>query len=312
MVKQSEAFAEQMSDSSRNKTQFEKIRFNEALAKYTSWRIGGPADQYFRPADKEELSLFLKQLDPELAVFFLGAGSNLLIRDGGIRGVVIHLRRTMDQITLETSNRIYVEAGAGCPQVARFCQKNGLSGASFMVGIPGSIGGALAMNAGAFGGETWELVDSVEVMDRQGNRQWLPASAIKVGYRNVELPEQHWIVAARFILSETDSVDPAMIENLLERRRNSQPISVPTCGSVFKNPEGGFAAQLIELSGLKGYRLGNARVSEKHANFIENTGGATASDIEQLIELIRERVATDHGIHLESEVRIVGEGLTDE
>ena len=286
-----------------------KISLNEKLAKYTTWRVGGVADQYFRPEDINDLSLFLKHIGPDATVFLLGAGSNLLIRDGGIRGSVIHLRRTLDQIKLEDDGRLYVEAGIGCPQVARFCQKNKLSGASFMVGIPGSIGGALAMNAGAFGGETWSLVSEVELIDRLGNRKWMESSAITVGYRKVEIPDQHWFVAARLSLPDAGYGDDEIMQQLLERRRQSQPITVPTCGSVFKNPDDGFAAQLIERCGLKGHQIGKARVSEKHANFIENMGGATASDIEILINLVADRVEQELAVRLESEVRIVGEVL---
>ncbi|MCH9699626.1 MAG: UDP-N-acetylmuramate dehydrogenase [Gammaproteobacteria bacterium] len=295
-----------------NKTLVGKIHFNEKLAKYTSWRVGGPADQYYRPSDINDLAVFLNQLDLNQPVFWLGGGSNLLIRDGGIRGTVIHLRRTLGKIKLEDDGRLYVEAGVSCPQVARFCQKNKLSGASFLVGIPGSVGGALAMNAGAFGGETWELVSEVELIDRQGNRQWIQSSAINTGYRQVEIPEQHWFVAARLSLPATGYGDDEIIQELLERRRQSQPINVPTCGSVFKNPDEGFAAQLIERCGLKGHQIGKARVSDKHANFIENLGGATALEIELLINLIRDRVEQEQSVLLESEVCIVGEAVTHE
>jgi UDP-N-acetylmuramate dehydrogenase len=287
-----------------------KTLFNEPLAKYTSWRVGGPAEQYYRPTDIDDLSVFLRHLASTQSVFWFGGGSNLLIRDGGIGGTVIHLRRSLDQISLEADGRLYVEAGVACPQVARFCQKNGLSGASFLVGIPGTMGGALAMNAGAFGGETWPLVSEVELMDRMGNHQWVQSSSISVGYRMVDIPEQHWFVAARLNLPATTSSDDAMMQELLKRRRLSQPITVPTCGSVFKNPEGGFAAQLIERCGLKGHQIGNAKVSEKHANFIENLGGANASDIELLIDFIQDRVEREHSVRLETEVRIVGEPVS--
>ncbi len=287
-----------------------KMLFNEPLAKYTSLRVGGLAEQYYRPTDIDDLSVFLQHCAITQSIFWLGGGSNLLIRDGGIRGTVIHLRRSLDQIRLEADGRLYVEAGVACPQVARYCQKNGLSGASFLVGIPGTMGGALAMNAGAFGGETWPLVSEVELMDHLGNRQWIQSSAIAVGYRMVDIPEAHWFVAAKLALPVATSGDDAMMQELLTRRRLSQPITVPTCGSVFKNPEGGFAAQLIEQCGLKGHQIGKARVSEKHANFIENLGGASAADIELLINLIQDRVDCEHGVRLETEVHIVGEPVT--
>lgn len=287
-----------------------KTLFNEPLARYTSWRVGGPAERYYRPTDIDDLSVFLNQLDSSQPIFWLGGGSNLLIRDGGIPGTVVHLRRALDQIRIEADGRLYVEAGVGCPQVARFCQKNGLSGASFFVGIPGTIGGALAMNAGAFGGETWPLVSEVELMDRQGNRQWLLSSAIEVGYRKVKIPEGQCFVATKLSLSKTGFGDDAIMQELLERRRRSQPVTIPTCGSVFKNPDDGFAAQLIEQCGLKGHRIGNAQVSKKHANFIENLGDASASDIELLITIIQDRVEREHAVRLETEVRIVGKPLS--
>ncbi len=287
-----------------------KTLFNELLARYTSWRVGGPAEQYYRPTDIDDLSVFLQHLAITQPIFWLGAGSNLLIRDGGIRGTVIHLRRALDQICLDADGRLYVEAGVACPQVARFCQKNGLSGANFLVGIPGTIGGALTMNAGAFGGETWPLVSEVLLMDRLGNRQWIQASQIQVGYRKAEIPQGQCVVATRLSLSAASCDDAAAMQAMLEHRRLSQPISVPTCGSVFKNPEGGFAAQLIERCGLKGHRIGNAQVSEKHANFIENLGDASASDIELLINLIQDHVESEQGVRLETEVRIVGEPVS--
>ncbi len=287
-----------------------KLVLNEPLARYTSWRVGGPAERYYRPTDINDLSVFISQLDSHQPIFWLGGGSNLLIRDGGISGTVIHLRRSLNEIRLEADGRVYVEAGVGCPQVARFCQKNGLSGASFLVGIPGTIGGALTMNAGAFGGETWQLVSEVELMDHQGDRQWLQSSSIQVGYRKAEVPQGHCFVATRLALPATDYDDHTVMQELLERRRLSQPINIPTCGSVFKNPQAGYAAaQLIERCGLKGHQIGQARVSEKHANFIENTGGASAADIEILIHLIQDTVEREHNIRLETEVRIVGKPL---
>jgi UDP-N-acetylmuramate dehydrogenase len=285
-----------------------ELRFGEPLARHTSWRVGGPADQFYRPADLDDLADFLMGLPEGEALLWLGLGSNLLVRDGGFRGVVIALAGVLDALERLPGNRVRAGAGVSCAKVARFCVDQGLTGSEFLAGIPGLMGGALAMNAGAWGGDTWGRVASVESIDRRGMRHARDASEYRVGYRSVQAPAEEWFTAA---VLELDSGDPAggraRIRELLAERARTQPMGLPSCGSVFRNPEGGHAGQLIESAGLKGFAIGGARVSEKHANFIINTGDATAADIEALIRHIQDTVRRIHGVSLEPEVRVVGE-----
>lgn len=285
-----------------------EMRHGERLANYTSWRVGGPAEHLYLPADADDLVTFLTGLDPSQAVFWLGLGSNLLVRDGGIRGVVICTKNRLKAMCRLDESRVYVEAGIPCALVARFCAEQKLTGAEFLAGIPGTMGGALAMNAGAFGGETWPLVARVKTVDRQGVVHHREAKDYAVGYRSVKGPEGECFLAAELRLFHGDTVSSRdRIKVLLAQRASSQPINQPSCGSVFRNPQGDYAARLIESSGLKACRIGGAGVSEKHANFIVNLGGATAWDIERLIRLVREQVLEQQGVDLEPEVRIVGE-----
>ena len=215
--------------------------------------------------------------------------------------------RSLDGIALTADNRVRVEAGVACPKVAKFCASRQLRGCEFFAGIPGSVGGALAMNAGAFGGETWELVTAVQTIARDGKLRERAADEYTAGYRSVEGPGDEWFTAAELALSlDEDGGASARIRELLRRRAESQPMGTRNCGSVFRNPAGDYAARLIEACGLKGERVGNAVVSEKHANFIINTGGATAADMEALIERVASRVAAETGVELVREVRIVG------
>ncbi len=284
-----------------------ELRLNEPMSKHTSWRVGGPAERFYIPKDKDDLALFVASLDADEPVYWVGLGSNLLVRDGGIRGTVISPMR------LNTIRRIghiglYIEAGVPCPYVARFASAANMSGAEFFVGIPGSMGGALAMNAGAFGGETWNLTDHVITVDLTGTYRRRMACEYKVGYRDVLGPQGEWFVSAEIRLKPFDSSDKqAKIKKLLALRSKTQPIGASSCGSVFRNPEGRFAAKLIESSGMKGATMGGASVSEKHANFILNTGMASAADIESLIYRVADAVYQRHGIWLQAEVRIVGE-----
>jgi UDP-N-acetylmuramate dehydrogenase len=283
-------------------------RFNEPLARYTTWRVGGPARQLYRPADSADLLQFLASLPVDEPLLWLGLGSNLLIRDGGFNGTVIATQGRLDGMALISATELRVEAGVSCAQVARFAARQGLCGVEFLTGIPGTFGGALAMNAGAFGGETWAQVTAVETVDRTGQlRKRLPTE-FKVGYRQVERPAEEWFLAATLALEPGDVTESqGRIRELLKRRNNSQPIGQPSCGSVFRNPPGDHAARLIEAAGLKGALIGGAQVSEKHANFIINQGNATAADIEALIRRVRERVKADNGVELVTEVHIVGE-----
>ncbi len=283
-----------------------KLLRDEPMAKHTSWRLGGPADSYYVPADLADLQQFLAQLDAETEILWIGLGSNLLVRDGGFRGQVIAPLNALKQIELQLDGNLYVECGSSCARLAKFCQKKGLSGADFFAGIPGTVGGALAMNAGAFGGETWTAVEQLIMIDRQGNLQQREAGEFEVGYRHVQLPHTEWFAAALFRFAPRNADEESNIRQLLRQRNATQPIGEPSCGSVFKNPPGGHAAQLIEAAGLKGHRLGSARVSAKHANFIISDAETRAADVEALIEHIRATVATQFDIQLQTEVRIVG------
>ncbi len=286
-----------------------ELRAQEPMSKHTSWRVGGPAERFFVPASIDDLARFLKDLDAAVPVFWFGVGSNLLVRDGGIPGVVISAARILRNI--ERSGDYSVTAGSGlpCTQLARQCIRWGLGPSEFFAGIPGTLGGALAMNAGAHGGETWERVVGVRTIDRRGEvRERTPAD-FEVGYRSVSGPANEWFIAAR--LHFDPDVTPSMetMQEMLARRKATQPLGLPSCGSVFRNPPGDFAARLIETAGLKGHSIGGASVSEKHANFIINTDDASATDIETLISHVQHTVAEVHGVELVHEVRIVGEVL---
>jgi len=279
----------------------------EPLAAYTSWRVGGPADFVYIPADLEDTTDFLQQLPIEIPLLWLGLGSNTLVRDGGIDGIALITQGALNEISQPEPYLVRAEAGVACAQIARHTARSGLTGLEFLAGIPGTVGGALAMNAGCYGGETWQRVVKVETIDRLGHRQIRSASDFEVGYRHVKGPENEWFVAGYFELTageKTRSLED--IKLLLEKRNMAQPTSWPNGGSVFRNPPGDYAARLIEQSGLKGMAIGNARVSEKHANFIINEGDAKASDIESLILHVAQIVQEEQGISLNPEVRIIG------
>ncbi len=289
-----------------------RLRLEEPLARHTSWRVGGPARRFYEPADIDDLARFLSALPPGEPVLWLGLGSNLLVRDGGIDGTVVLTSGLLKRMGLGGAGTLRVEAGVACPQVARFAARQGLCGAEFLAGIPGTMGGALAMNAGAFGGETWAIVERVETLDRSGRRRMRAASDYRTAYRAVGGPTGEWFVAAHLRLQPGDvAVATARIRELLQRRAGTQPMGQPSCGSVFRNPPGDHAARLIEAAGLKGTRIGGACVSEKHANFIINTGDATASDIEALIRMVAEAVERMHGVRLRLEVKIVGQARSE-
>ena len=284
------------------------MHYDEPMSKHTSWRVGGTADQYYQPADIDDLIQLLTQLPEGEQLTWVGLGSNLLVRDGGIRGTVIATSGVLNELMLVEGNHVRAEAGVSCAKVARFCARQGLTGAEFLAGIPGTMGGALAMNAGAFGGETWEIVSAVETLTMQGQRHVRMADEYQVGYRSVVGPEDEWFVAAELELKPGNVEESqAKIKRLLAQRGETQPTSLPNAGSVFRNPVGDHAARLIEAAGLKGVCVGGACVSDKHANFIINTGDAPAADIESLISRVALCVERDQGVRLEREVRIVGE-----
>jgi len=283
---------------------------NEPLAKYTSWRVGGPAKQMYFPEGKQDLIDYLSRKPKQEKLFWLGLGSNLLIRDGGINGTVINTRGRLKEMHLLNAEQIYVEAGVPCAHVARFSTEKGLCGAEFLAGIPGTMGGALKMNAGAFGGETWPIVEHVEMVNAQGQVTKRASNQFKIAYRSVESSREEWFLAAVLTLQKGESSkSQQIIKALLEKRALTQPTNKPTCGSVFKNPPGDYAARLIESSGLKGYQIGGACVSQKHANFIENTGNASAADIEKLIDYIQDKVLQKQQVNLQIEVCKVGQEL---
>ena len=285
------------------------LLLDEPMSKHTSWRIGGPADRYYQPADINDLAQFLSQLPETEPLFWLGLGSNLLVRDAGIRGTVIATSGVVNGLSQVNENTVRAEAGVACAKVARFCARAGLSGAEFLAGIPGTMGGALAMNAGAFGGETWDVVSAVETVDRHGRLHRRTPAEFEIAYRHVSGPQGEWFMAAELQLDVGGEPEAllAEIKSLLSKRGDSQPTQLPNAGSVFRNPEGDYAARLIEACGLKGVCEGAACVSDKHANFIINTGGATAAEVEALIERIAKTVAEKQSVQLQREVHIVGE-----
>ena len=284
-----------------------RVRRDEPLSRHTSWHVGGPAEVLFNPKDRADLQGFLKSLAAEVPVSWIGLGSNLLVRDGGIPGVVISTHGTLDTLTRLSPREVRAEAGVPCARLARQCVKWGLGPAEFFAGIPGTLGGALAMNAGAFGHETWSAVASVETIDRSGEIHVRARAEYQVSYRHVAPPAPaEWFVSATLRFEERAAEHAHELQQLLERRRATQPIGEWSCGSVFTNPKGDHAARLIEAAGLKGHRIGDASVSQKHANFIINHGAASAQDLESLIEHVRATVARVHGITLTPEVRIVG------
>lgn len=285
-----------------------ELKMNEPLSRHTSWRVGGPAARYFQPADIDDLALFLSQLPDDEEIYWVGLGSNLLVRDGGFKGSIICTSGVLNGIRFFDGQQVEVEAGVACPKVAKQCAKQGLKNAAFLSGIPGTIGGALAMNAGAFGGETWEIVKSVTTIDRHGQLRQRTPDEYEIGYRHVNGPKGEWFVSAVLQL-ESGNAEELLEDNkaLLAKRGASQPTQQPNAGSVFRNPEGDYAARLIEEAGLKGTCIGGACVSDKHANFIVNTGTATAEDIESLINKVAETVKQAHSVELCREVCIVGE-----
>lgn len=285
-----------------------RLTTNEPLKMLNSWHVGGLAKAIYRPSCLYDLSQFLQKTPPDEPLVWLGLGSNVLIRDGGIRATVILTQGLLNEMYLLSEHILRVEAGVTCAKVAKFCVKHALQGAAFMAGIPGTVGGALAMNAGAFGGETWNIVHRVETINHAGQVTISDADRFEVGYRSVKMPAQNWFVAAHLRLVPGDtSVLNEEIKALLAKRALTQPIGLPSCGSVFQNPPGNFAARLIEDCGLKGYTIGGAQVSTKHANFIINLGDATSHDIESLIQYVESQILAKTGIALKREVRILGE-----
>ncbi len=313
-----------------------ELRLNVPMSRYTSWRAGGVAERLYQPADLEDLQVFLRGLPNDEALLAVGLGSNLLVRDGGVRGTVLLMHGALRELSMQPDGSIYAGAGVPGAKLARFAAMHGLRGAEFFAGIPGTMGGMLAMNAGCYGGETWQQVVKVQVVTRGGELLERSPQEYAIGYRSVvklekgeerrgkgktlvrshppllpspfSLHDEEFFTGAwlRFAAGDGE-VARQEIKSLLAKRISSQPLNLPNAGSVFRNPVGDYAARLIEQCGLKGRQIGGAQVSEKHANFIVNVGGATAADIEKLINHVRETVLQQTGIDLHPEVRIIGE-----
>jgi UDP-N-acetylenolpyruvoylglucosamine reductase len=287
-----------------------KLRSDVDMSRHTSWRAGGRAERAYQPADLDDLCAFLRRLPQDEQLHWIGLGSNLLVRDGGLRGTVLMMHATLSELRMETNGLVYAQAGVPGAKLARFAARHNLGGAEFFAGIPGTLGGMLAMNAGCYGGETWNVVERVQVVNRRGELSERTAQDYGIGYRHVALRHggSEWFVGAWLRLPDGDGeASREQIKALLSKRIASQPLQTPNAGSVFRNPPGDHAARLIEHCGLKGRRIGGAKVSEIHANFIVNTGGATAADIENLIHEVRATVAAKAGVDLHPEVRIIGE-----
>lgn len=288
-----------------------ELRAREPMSRHVTWRAGGAVRVAYFPADLDDLVAFMRRLRQDEPVLFVGLGSNLLVRDRGFDGTVVFTHAALKTLRMEADGAIYAEAGVAAPKLARFAANHERVGAEFLAGVPGTVGGALAMNAGCFGGETWNLVARVRTLDRSGELRTRPPQDFSVSYRHAGLRSatDEWFMAAWFSLAPgAAEASRQRIKELLEKRIASQPLQLPNCGSVFRNPDGDHAARLIEVAGLKGLRIGGAQVSEKHANFIVNADGAgSATDIERLIDEVQARVKAHCGVELTREVRIVGD-----
>jgi UDP-N-acetylmuramate dehydrogenase len=285
----------------------DRLRLQEPMARHTSWRVGGPAEVWFRPADRAELIEFMQLWDADQPVHWIGLGSNLLVRDGGIAGAVIAVQDALSDIEFLDDGRVQAGAGVACTVLARQCVRRSLGPAEFFAGIPGTVGGALRMNAGAFGGATWDQVKSVEVLNRAGEIRTRDAAEYRAGYRHVDGPADEWFLGAMFGFTENFPTSMERMRELVNERRDKQPLGLPSCGSVFRNPPGDYAARLIEVAGLKGHTIGGAAISTKHANFIINTDSATAADIEALIAHVQNTVQDQFDVALCTEVHVLGE-----
>ncbi len=290
-----------------------KISLEEPMSRHCSWRTGGSAERFFEPADIDDLSAYFKQTSETELITWLGLGSNVLVRDGGVAGTVISTAKTCNNFGWLDATHLNVECGTSCAKVAKEAARMELGGGGFLAGIPGTIGGALAMNAGAFGREIWMLVDSVELIRRDGEVSRYDQSHFSHSYRHVEVPTDHWFVTAVLHFEARGAGDGSNeIREFLAQRNASQPTGRASCGSVFKNPPGDFAGRLIDEAGLKGMRAGGCYVSNKHANFIINDNDASAEDIEVLIAEVQASVERKFGVNLEPEVRIIGRPLQQE
>lgn len=297
-----------------------EMRYQEPMRRHTSWHAGGFAQRAYVPFDLADLSRFLRGHPDGEPITVIGLGSNILVRDGGIRGTTVLLHRALNEKRISSApdggGVIYAEAGIAAPKIAKFAAQHQLDGAEFFAGIPGTIGGAIAMNAGCYGAETWDFIVSITTLDRQGRLRERGPEDYEIGYRRVTLKHnemsderiEEWFVGAHFAFPSGETLaSERKVKELLDRRAKTQPVGQPNAGSVFRNPIGHHAAQLIDMCGLRGLTIGGAQVSTKHANFIVNLGAASAADIENLIEKVQSVVEQQHGIELEREIRIIGE-----
>lgn len=286
-----------------------KVLFNVPMSEYTSLKIGGNADVMAFPQDDGDLKDLLAFADAKGFPFYiLGAGTNLLVRDGGIRGIVVNMTEGFKDISFQEDGKAVIGAGVKLSEAVAQMRDNGLSGLEFGVNIPGTIGGAVSMNAGAYGSEMKDVVEGIEVLGKKGQKGFIPKSELGFSYRRAEIPKGSIITRAhmRFEKKSVEEIKER-IKEFRERRKASSPISFPNAGSIFKNPEGKVAGKLIEEAGLKGERVGGAQISEVHANYIVNTGGAKAKDVLALMALIRDRLYSSKGIVLEPEIKVIGE-----
>ena len=296
-----------------------QLKINESMSRYTTWRIGGKAECLYRPKSTQDLQTVLKMLADETPVFWIGLGSNLLIRDGGLKGLVINTNGVLNDYSIDCREQgdktkciINAQCGMACAIFSRKAANEGINGAEFLSGIPGTIGGALAMNAGAFGGETWCYVESVEMISHKGEITTRSPDEFNIAYRHIRPKEEtgpEWFLSGKFCFEKDEqglAQSKLEIKRLLARRAETQPTKQANAGSVFKNPDNDYAARLIESCGLKGETINDAQVSEKHANFIINKGHALASDVETLIKKIQKTVLEKCQVELETEVRIIG------
>ena len=283
---------------------------NVELKNFNSWKVGGKAEQFLICDDKNTLASYIKNKKIKAPITFVGLGSNLLIRDGGIKGTVVVMHGGLSKINRD-NDLIYSEAGVSCSKLSKFTAKEGRSDSAFFAGIPGTVGGALAMNSGCYGYETWDFVQKVLMINLNGDQIVRNKLEFEINYRQVKsINKEESFLAAWFQCPEGNKIEAEnKIKELLVHRKNTQPLNWPTAGSTFRNPKDKFAAKLIEDCGLKGYQIGGAQVSEKHSNFIINLGNATALDIENLIDYIQEVVLKNKKVHLQREIKIIGEPI---
>ena len=284
------------------------VHRNVELKSFNSWKVGGRAEQFLICDNIEKLASYIKTKKIKPPITYVGLGSNLLIRDGGVKGTIIVMHGGLNNINKD-GKLLYAEAGVSCSKLSKFAAKEGFNQSAFFAGIPGTIGGALAMNAGCYGSETWEYVEKVLMINLNGDQIIRSKSSFKIDYREVKnINKDESFLGAWFKFPNGDKEDAKnKIKELLAHRKKTQPLNWPTAGSTFRNPKDNFAAKLIEDCGLKGYQIGGAQVSEKHANFIINLGNASALDIEKIIDHVQKVVLEKKNIELKREIKIIGE-----